>query len=50
MTRCNICNVDINDEIVEEHKRSKEHHTNLDKLKHIFDKKVYEDDSIGIEP
>ncbi len=50
MPRCNICNVDINDDMVEEHTRSKEHYSNLDTLKHIFDKKVYEDGSIGIEP
>ncbi len=50
MPRCNICNVDINDDMVEEHTRSKEHNANLDTLRHIFDKKIYEDDSIGIEP
>ncbi len=47
---CNICNIDIVASSVEEHLKSKEHEEGLERLRHMFNGKVYEDHALGINP
>ena len=50
IVHCNICNKDVENNNVDEHIKSIEHEVNLKRLRQIFKDKVYEDNSIGINP
>ncbi len=48
MEYCNICEREV--DAPNEHIKSKEHRDNLEKIRSAFKDKVYEDDSIGLNP
>ncbi|GBC72924.1 hypothetical protein HRbin04_00319 [archaeon HR04] len=51
IVKCNICNIEIDDAIVDEHVGSDEHKANLERIKGMMRDKVYDEDStrLGID-
>ncbi|MEM0367476.1 MAG: hypothetical protein QW572_05700 [Candidatus Nitrosocaldus sp.] len=51
IVKCNVCNLGIDDSMVEEHVSSDEHKANLERVKAMMRGKVYDEDSmrLGIE-
>lgn len=48
LVRCNICNIDVDESMVEGHVSSAEHISNLERVKGMMKDKVYDEDSMRL--